>query len=150
MPWAVLFSHIEPHYPKTGRQGRQSKEPENMFHICCTQNWFSPSDRQMEDALYEIESMHRFVGFAEIIDAFARRNHDTEFPSPFGAAQIDGNIARYDQYLLQDSGATGFQGYGGGRHTHTRPKFDQESGMRDERVAQRCTRRRRKNYGTLA
>jgi IS5 family transposase len=33
------------------------------------QNWFNLSDRQMEDALYEIESMRRFAGFSGITDA---------------------------------------------------------------------------------
>jgi len=42
---------------------------ENMFRIYCMQNWFNLSDRQMEDALYEIESMRRFAGFSGVIDA---------------------------------------------------------------------------------
>jgi IS5 family transposase len=33
------------------------------------QQWFSFSDRQMEDALYEIESVRRFAGFAGVTDA---------------------------------------------------------------------------------
>jgi IS5 family transposase len=33
------------------------------------QNWFNLSDRQMEDALYEIESMRRFASFSGITDA---------------------------------------------------------------------------------
>ena len=30
-----------------------------MFRIYCLQNWFNFSDRQMEDTLYEIDSMRR-------------------------------------------------------------------------------------------
>jgi len=33
------------------------------------QNWFSFSDRQMEDALYEIESIRRFAKFNSVLDA---------------------------------------------------------------------------------
>jgi IS5 family transposase len=33
------------------------------------QNWFNLSDRQMEDALYEIESICRFGGFSGVTDA---------------------------------------------------------------------------------
>jgi len=33
------------------------------------QNWFNFSDRQMEDALYEIESIRRFAGFDSVLDA---------------------------------------------------------------------------------
>src|SRR5690242_14607056 len=42
---------------------------ESIFRIYCMQNWFNLSDRQMEDALYEIESMRRFAGFSGITDA---------------------------------------------------------------------------------
>ena len=41
----------------------------NMFRIYCLQNWFNLSDRQMEDALYEIESMRWFAGFSGVTDA---------------------------------------------------------------------------------
>jgi IS5 family transposase len=40
-----------------------------MLRIYCMQNWFNLSDRQMEDALYEIESMRRFAGFSGVTDA---------------------------------------------------------------------------------
>ena len=69
IPWQVLLSHIEPHYPKTGRRGRQPMALGNMFRIYCLQNWFNLSDRQMEDALYEIESMRWFAGFSGVTDA---------------------------------------------------------------------------------
>ncbi|MBS0424062.1 MAG: transposase [Proteobacteria bacterium] len=68
MPWAVLLPHIEPHYPRTGRRGRQPMALESMFRIYCLQNGFNLSDRQMEDALYEIESMRRFSGFRGVTD----------------------------------------------------------------------------------
>ena len=69
IPWQELLSQIEPHYPKNGQRGRQPMLLGNMFRIYCLQNWFNPSDRQMEDALYEIESMRRFAGFSGITDA---------------------------------------------------------------------------------
>ena len=40
-----------------------------MLRIHCMQQWFSFSDRQMEDALYEIESVRRFAGFSRVTDA---------------------------------------------------------------------------------
>lgn len=69
IPWSDLIALIEPHYPKSGKQGRQPKNLETMFRIHCMQNWFSYSDRQMEDALYEIESIRRFAGFNSVLDA---------------------------------------------------------------------------------
>lgn len=38
----------------------------NMFRIYCLQNCFNLSDRQMEDALYEIESIRHFAGFSGV------------------------------------------------------------------------------------
>lgn len=69
IPWAALLPQIERHYPKPGRRGRQPMALGNMFRIYCLQNWFNLSDRQMEDTLYEIESMRRFAGFGWITDA---------------------------------------------------------------------------------
>ena len=62
---------------------------ETMFRIYCLQNWFNLSDRQMEAALYELESMRRFAGFSGVTDG----DHATEFPASIGAARIDGGIA---------------------------------------------------------
>ena len=69
IPWQALLRQIEPHYLKTGRRGRQPMELGSMFRIYCMQNWFNLSDRQMEDALYEIESMRRFAGFSGVTDS---------------------------------------------------------------------------------
>jgi len=69
VPWSDLIALIEPHYPESGRQGRPPKDLESMFRIHCMQNWFSYSDRQMEDALYEIESIRRFAGFSSVLNA---------------------------------------------------------------------------------
>jgi len=71
VPWPVLLSCIEPHYPRSGRRGRQPMGLASMLRIYCMQNWFNLSDRQMEDALYEIESMRRFAGFGGVTDALA-------------------------------------------------------------------------------
>jgi len=68
VPWSKLIALIEPYYPKSGKQGRQPKGLEIMFRIHCIQNWFSYSDRQMEDALYEVESIRRFAGFGSVMD----------------------------------------------------------------------------------
>lgn len=69
VPWLALLSRLEPHYPKSGRRGRQPMALESMLRIYCAQNWFNFSDRQMEDALYEIESLRRFAGFSSVTAA---------------------------------------------------------------------------------
>jgi Transposase and inactivated derivatives, IS5 family len=69
MPWSALLARLEPHYPKSGRRGRQPMALDSMLRIYCAQNWFNFSDRQMEDALYEIESLRRFCGFGGVTSA---------------------------------------------------------------------------------
>ena len=61
IPWPRLVRLIAPHYPKAG-QGRQPLGLEKMLRIYFLQQWFNLSDPQAEDALYDSESMRRFVG----------------------------------------------------------------------------------------
>ncbi len=61
IPWQRLLALIEPHYPKAGR-GRQPLGLEKMLRIYFVQQWFNLSDPQAEDALYDSESIRRFVG----------------------------------------------------------------------------------------
>lgn len=69
VPWDRLQAKLEPHYPKSGKRGRQPMALSSMFRVYCMQNWFNYSDRQMEDALYEVESIRRFAGFGSVMDA---------------------------------------------------------------------------------
>lgn len=61
IPWKLLIDLIEPHYPKAGK-GRQPLGLEKMLRIYLLQIWFDLSDPQAEDAIYDSESMRRFVG----------------------------------------------------------------------------------------
>jgi transposase, IS5 family len=61
IPWERLVRLIEPHYPKAGR-GRQPLGLEKMLRIHFLQQWFDLSDPAAEDAIYDSESMRRFVG----------------------------------------------------------------------------------------
>src|ERR1700704_1657865 len=60
IPWRRLLGLIEPHYPKAGN-GRQPLGLEKMLRIYFLQQWFNLSDPQAEDAIYDSESMRRFV-----------------------------------------------------------------------------------------
>ena len=57
VPWSKLEALITPHYPTTGRRGRQPMGVSTMLRIHFLQQWYALSDPAMEDALYEIESM---------------------------------------------------------------------------------------------
>jgi transposase, IS5 family len=61
IPWKRLMAVIEPHYPKAGR-GRHPLGLEKMLRIYFLQQWFDLSDPAAEDAIYDSESMRRFVG----------------------------------------------------------------------------------------
>jgi transposase, IS5 family len=61
IPWKRLIALIEPHYTKPGR-GRRPMPLETMLRIYFLQHWFDLSDPAAEDAIYDSESMRRFVG----------------------------------------------------------------------------------------
>lgn len=62
VPWRALEALIEPHYPRSGRRGRPPIGLSTMLRIHFLQQWYGYSDPAMEDALYEVESMRRFIG----------------------------------------------------------------------------------------
>ena len=61
VPWRRLMAVIEPNYPK-GEGGRQPMGLEKMLRIYFVQQWFDLSDPAAEDAIYDSESIRRFVG----------------------------------------------------------------------------------------
>ena len=61
VPWERLERRIEPFYPKAGR-GRRPYPLSVMLRVHCVQLFYNLSDPGMEDLLYEVESVRRFVG----------------------------------------------------------------------------------------
>ena len=61
VPWALLCALIQPVYPK-GDNGRPPVGVERMLRIYFLQAWFNLSDPAVEEALYDSETMRRFVG----------------------------------------------------------------------------------------
>src|SRR5271169_1138557 len=61
MPWAQLWSLIEPYYPKEGN-GRPPVGLGIMLRIYFLQHWFNLSDPAAEEALYDSPSLRRFAG----------------------------------------------------------------------------------------
>ena len=61
VPWGRLEARIEPFYPKAGR-GRRPYPLAVMLRVQCVQLFYNLSDPGMEDLLYEVESVRRFVG----------------------------------------------------------------------------------------
>jgi len=67
IPWGELLPLITPHYPKIGN-GRQPMPMERMLRIYFMQQWYKLSDPEMEDSLYDTESMRRFAGIDLEVD----------------------------------------------------------------------------------
>ena len=61
VPWAALCRLIEPVYRKPGN-GRPPVGLERMLRLYFLQQWFNLSDPAVEEALYDSQSMRRFVG----------------------------------------------------------------------------------------
>jgi IS5 family transposase len=61
VPWKEFYALIDPFYPKAGK-GRPPVGLERMLRIHFLQSWFNLSDPGAEEALYDMESMRRFVG----------------------------------------------------------------------------------------
>jgi transposase, IS5 family len=61
VPWSKLLRVVAKHYPRGGN-GRPPMGLEKMLRIYFLQQWYNLSDPAMEDALYDVESLRRFVG----------------------------------------------------------------------------------------
>ena len=61
VPWERLERRVEPFYAKAGR-GRRPYPLSVMLRVRCVQLFYNLSDPGMEDLLYEVESVRRFVG----------------------------------------------------------------------------------------
>ena len=61
IPWGEMEARIAPYYPQAGR-GRRPYPLAVMLRIHCVQVCYNLSDPGMEDMLYEVEPVRRFVG----------------------------------------------------------------------------------------
>jgi transposase, IS5 family len=61
IPWSRLIEAIKPHYPEAGN-GRPPMGVAKMLRIYFLQQWYNLSDPAIEEALYDSETMRRFVG----------------------------------------------------------------------------------------
>ncbi len=73
VPWARLIAVIEPHYPKSGKRGRQPVGIERMLRMYLVQQWYGLADVAVEDALYDSQALRNFcgidLGFESVPDA---------------------------------------------------------------------------------
>ena len=60
IPWDEWVSIIKPYYPD-GKRGRPTRGIETMLRMYFLQIWFSLSDEMVEDSIYDIYSMKKFM-----------------------------------------------------------------------------------------
>ena len=127
VPWKSLLALIEPHYPKTGRPGRQPYPQATMLRIHFLQQWYALSDPGMEEALYDTPVMRRFAqlgGLADIPDETTILSLSPPAGDPWPGREA----------LCQGQRAPGAQGpepaWGDHRRCdhHRRAELDQEPG----------------------
>ncbi|KFA37751.1 IS5/IS1182 family transposase, partial [Xanthomonas vasicola] len=68
VPWQQLLGLIAPHYPVSGRPGRQPYALATMLRIHLLQQWYALSDPAMEQALHEIPTWRRFAPLGGLDD----------------------------------------------------------------------------------
>ncbi len=95
-----------------------------MFRIYCLQNWFNLSDRQMEGALYEIESMRRFAGFGGVTGALPDETTILNFRHLLERHESTVVLLEAVNAHLKAREVVGFQRRHGERHTHSCAKSD--------------------------
>jgi transposase, IS5 family len=101
VPWARLIALVEPHYPKSGRVGRQPVSVQRMLRMYFLQQWYSLSDEGLEDAIYESQSMREFIGIdlgrEQVPDAttllkFRRRLEEHKLPQAM-LAEVNAHLS---------------------------------------------------------
>lgn len=61
-PWSAMVATLEPFYPKGEGRGRPPIGLERMLRMYVAQQCFGLSDEGIEDAIYDSQSIRRFVG----------------------------------------------------------------------------------------
>lgn len=105
MPWAEVRALIAPHYPTThGGPGRPAMPLEAMLRIYFLQQWFDLSDPAAEDALYDSESMRRFVGVELSDDAIPDETTILRFRRLLETHALTAQIFALVRELLESKG----------------------------------------------
>ncbi|AVQ05891.1 TPA: IS5 family transposase [Xanthomonas vasicola pv. zeae] len=106
VPWQQLLGLIPPHYPVSGRPGRQPYALATMLRIHLLQQWYALSDPAMEEALHEIPTLRRFAqlcGLDDIPDATTilnfRRLLETHGLAARMLEAVNAHLARTGQSL---------------------------------------------------
>jgi transposase, IS5 family len=109
IPWARLVEVIEPYYPQAGN-GRPPMGVEKMLRIYFLQQWYNLSDPAMEEALYDSETMRRFVGIEHGQDSIPDESTVCLFRHLLEAHRLPDRIFAEVKALLTERGLMMHQG----------------------------------------
>lgn len=136
IPWSRLVKLIEPHYPKPGR-GRRPLGLETMLRIYFLQQWFDLSDPAAEDAIYDSESMRRFVGVELGEDTVPDESTILRFRHLLEAHELTQAIFAETRALLEEKGLLLKQGtIVDATIIHAPPSTKNKDGSRDPEMRQ--------------
>ena len=124
VPWERLERRIEPFYPKAGR-GRRPYPLSVMLRVHCVQLFYNLSDPGMEDLLYEVESVRRFVGL-RLTAALPDETTIPELPTSVGETRPGRGSVRGDQYAPRVARPSAAHGDDRRREHHRRAVVDEE------------------------
>ena len=128
VPWSELVGIIEPYSPKAGHRGRQPMVLATMLRIYFVRQGYALLDPGMEDALYEIESIRRFVGLELGDDAIPDETTILKFRHLVGETRFDGADEGRDQRDVEGAWVAVGGRDDGGCDDHSRGEFDEEPG----------------------
>ena len=123
IPWEELEERIRPFYPKAGR-GRRPYELSVMLRIHCVQLFYNLSDPGMEDMLYEVESVRRFVG----LRLPGPLPDETTILNPPPAHELGAGLFEEINRYLESEGSPSSGGDDSGREHHSGALIGEESG----------------------
>ena len=107
VPWSKLTGLVRPHYPKMSEQGGRPPIPlERMVRVYCLQLWFNLSDPAVEEALYDSETMRRFVGVDLGIEAPPDETTVCKFRHLLEKHELSGRVLKVVNRHLASRGIT--------------------------------------------
>ena len=109
IPWSRLIEVIKPNYPETGN-GRPPMGLQKMLRIYFLQQWYNLSDPAMEEALYDSETMRRFVGIENGQDTIPDESTVCLFRHLLEAHRLPDRIFAEVKALLTERGLMMHQG----------------------------------------
>ena len=123
-------------------EGRRPYELSAMLRIHCVQLFYNLSDPGMEDMLYEVESVRRFVGL-RLPGPLPDETTILNFRHLLEEHELGRGSVRGDQPLSGVQGSPSSGGDDSGREHHSGALIDEESCLKS--ATPRCTRPRRGN-----